>query len=301
MNVSRVKFQKIINTNIFFAFFLLQFIFVSSVFAMKPKFGAGEEKLREAYKGLWKSSRQSLFDGKVVADPAFGPKKGDLGISLVYELNQSQVRDRVNEIIEKLKEIDPEHYYYPEVDRHGTVIAFDVPSEEFALKKDKQDTRERIGKYKKIVAKVLNKIAPFWVSFAGLTASKSAVMLEGYPENSSSEIVENSMEVLRDAIREVASKEVLGLREQYAKGKGIFTHSCFIRFKKDKLENPEKFVKIFEQEDKALFEEPVLFKVDKMKLSILNWLNEEKRREVLGEYELAGERLNRLSEDKLEL
>lgn len=240
----------------------------------QEKNGVRSAELEIAYKKLWENNKAEVLKNNILVDRCFLPNDKRLGLTLLLNLNQGEIIEKLNNIINELRECEPEQYFYPEFDRHVTVLAIEAASEDFVLRDND------IEEYKKIISSVLEKIKQFNITFSGITASRGAVMITGYPDNFSNETSENYLEIIKRLLREKFSEFNIKLKEQYDDKSVSFAHSCFMRFT-GKLKNPEKFVELIEKNRTTHFGK---LTIKEMKFVLCDCINQKEKRKEFAEY-----------------
>lgn len=179
------------------------------------------------------------------------------GITLLIRPD-SQTKNKIQGFLEELKEIDPEQYYYPNSDIHITVMSIISCYDGFDL------TAISIPQYISMIEKSLMGISDLEIKLQGITASPSAIMIQGFPDS-------NSLNDLRNNIR--TNFQGSGLEESIDKRYAIQTvHSTVARFKKP-IKNKEKLISILEKYRNYNFGK---FKVESYYLVYNDWYQREK-------------------------
>lgn len=223
--------------------------------------------LQEKYDEIWNSSKEDILNNNIYIDSNLSNIENDkrLGLTVLIQI-KGEVLNKFLEIINQLKEIEPEQYYYPSTDMHITVIDFIGASEDFVFDENKVEI------YKKVLDKILKDFSRFNIEFKGLTASKGAIMIQGF--------FDDIFQELREKLREEVNKQGIELKERYKEVK--IAHSTITRFKQ-KLQNPEKLVNKIEELKNFDFG---TFEVKKILFVVHDWYNLNKKTKILGEYEL---------------
>ena len=220
------------------------------------------EILQESYDRIWDSSKENLLNNNIEIDENLSdiPDDKRLGLTVLIPLG-----DIFHQVIAQLREVEPDQYFYPATDTHITVIDFIGASEDFVL------DNKRIDIYKQILDNVFKDSLKFNIEFKGLTASKGAVMVQGF--------FDDALQKLRERLREEVNKQGIELKERYKVGTA---HSTIMRFKK-KLQNPEALAnKIEDMRNVDLG----IFEVNKILFVLHDWYNLKEKTKILAEYEL---------------
>lgn len=220
--------------------------------------------LETRYNEIWDSSKKDLLTNNIDVDEHLFDLEKDKrrGLTVLIPL-KGECLDKMEKIIDQLKEIEPNQYYYPKTDIHITVLDIISASDDFRF------DRKQAAIYKEILDNCLSKFSKFTIQFRGLTASKSAVMVQGF--------YDQALPKLREMLREEIKEQGVGLKERY---KIKTAHLTIARFKQ-KLQNPDKLVKKIEKNRKYEFG---LFVVKKILFVLHGWYNCREKTRVLGEY-----------------
>lgn len=225
-----------------------------------------KEFLQERYNEIWSSSKEFISSNNIEIDTNLSNIKKDKRFGLtVLAAIKGDVLNNFLEIINQLKEIEPNQYYYPPTDIHITILDFLSCSEDFVFDKN------QVELYKKITKKIIQNFPKFNIKFKGLTASKGAVMVQGF--------FGDELQKLRDSLREEVNKSGIELKEKY---KVRTSHSTVVRFK-EKLQNPEELVTKIEGLRNFNFG---VFEVKKIQFVLHDWYNLKEKTKILAEYEL---------------
>lgn len=222
--------------------------------------------LKNHYNQMWTNSKPSILKNEIVPDLHLNDLENDKrrGLSLVAPLNSS-LFSKVLGVMKKLEEIEPEQYYYPLENIHLTLMNITDFSENFVLDKKKREC------YKRIIKKVFRDSQLFEVEFKGITASKGAVIIQGF--------CNNAIRELREKLRQEALKEGIGLKEDY---KRETAHLTIIRFRK-KLRSPEEFANQIEELRNTKIG---IMQIKKARLVLHDWYNRKEKRKVIEEFPL---------------
>lgn len=157
--------------------------------------------LNEKYQAIDHRGRQLLLRGGDI-DPWLSDLEDDFrhGMSLIFTL-PAHVSRNIGFALGKLREVEPDQYYYPAKDMHVTVIDLIKATPEYALSTEQEQA------YLTAVRQAVKKIAPFRVSFQGLITSGSAVMVKG--------LYQPGLAELRQAVRHQVEAAGLQLQERY--------------------------------------------------------------------------------------
>ena len=213
--------------------------------------------LKEHYNQLYKKSAESILAGNYNLDSQINNKSDSrFGITLLIRPSE-KIKANIQFFLEKLKAIEPEQYYYPDSDIHITVMSIISCYEGFSLDKIK------VEDYIKIIQESLGDLGEIKIEFRGVTASPSALMIQGFPADES---LNNLRNKLRDNFKKSPLKQSIDSRYVIATA-----HSTVMRFQ-EKLQNPEKLIEITERFRDYDFGE---FTVDKVELVFNDWYQRE--------------------------
>lgn len=145
--------------------------------------------LNDHYNRLWLESLEKFGFGEFEPDRRIDDPNDDrYGLTLLIRPSL-KIRKKIAEVIQKLRPYAPEQYYYPVSDMHVTVLSIISCQSGFEI--DQINTEEYIS----VIQSAVDKCAPFSIEFKGITASPSAIMICGYPE-------EDALNTLRDHLRQ---------------------------------------------------------------------------------------------------
>lgn len=188
-------------------------------------------ELKNHYDKLFQNSKSKIIENNFVTDDLINHKSDNrYGITLVI-IPSHEVKEKVQFFLDKLKEVDPNQYYYRNTDIHITVMSIISCYPEFSERK------LDIDKYYNVIEKSVSEVAKFTIDFKGITASSSAVMVQGFPSN-------NNLNLIRENLRVNFKKT--NLEQSLDKRYSIQTaHSTVVRFSQ-KVKKLEKFLEVLE-------------------------------------------------------
>lgn len=209
--------------------------------------------LQKQYNQLYQKSSKDISEGNYTIDNQINDASDSrFGLTLLIRPSD-EVKDQIQSFLEELKEVDSKQYYYPNSDIHITLMAIISCYEGFTL------DLIRVEKYIEIIQKSLINVEKIRIDFKGVTASPSAIMIQGFP-------TDESLNNLRDKLRENFKKSDLeqNIDSRYA----IATaHSTVVRFQ-EKLEDAEQLIEVIAKFREFNFGE---FTVDKLELVYNDW------------------------------
>ena len=189
------------------------------------------------------------------------------GITLMIRPDD-KIGSGIENFLCKLREIEPEQYFYPESDIHITVLSIISCHSGFSL------SQIEMGNYIETIRKSLYGFPPFEIEFKGLTASPSCLMIRGFPKN-------NSLMQIRNNLR--ASFRNSTLEQSIDKRYAIQTsHATVVRFRKP-LHNKNSLFKAIEAYKNYSFG---TFTVNAFELVFNDWYNRQAHRQNLYHFEL---------------
>ena len=209
------------------------------------------EKFDAIYKMLWDTSFTLVSRGDIEIDRLITNPDADQrrGLTLIFrppvELKQS-----ILTFLDELRQIEPGQYYYPESDLHFTVLSL------FTATVDHQREYDRLKEYQNAVENTLTGIPPFEFRVSGLTVSKSAVMLCGYPRPDHLNAIRNTLR--QNLIRGGLSQ---GLDKRYVL---TAAHTTVMRFSRP-LVNPAGLAEFLQENKHKTFGEFVVDGLDLVK------------------------------------
>ncbi|AZO94626.1 mutarotase [Halocella sp. SP3-1] len=179
------------------------------------------------YNSLWKKSSTNFRNNIVELDNNLNRKSKDKrrGISLIGRLDSEIIR-KIMDFLGHCQLLEPDQYYYQAEDIHLTILSIISCYEGFKLNNFPREA------YGKIIAKSINEQAeqgPIKISFQGITASPSCIMVQGFPQS-------NRLKLLRECLRDNFKSSSLenSIDQRY---KLETAHSTVIRFKKPLASN----------------------------------------------------------------
>ena len=179
-----------------------------------------------------------------------------------------KIKNKIQEFLTQLKSIEPNQYYYNNSDIHITVMSIISCYAGFQLK------NINIQDYIDIINRSLVNEPNIEISFKGVTASPSCIMLKGFMNN-------EALNNIRNNLRENFKNS--GLEQSIDKRYTIQTaHSTIIRFKKP-LENIASFLNLIEKYKDFDFGS---FKVKQLELVYNDWYQKKQHVEKLFQFEV---------------
>jgi 2'-5' RNA ligase len=224
--------------------------------------------LTKHYNQLYKSSSEAILSGNYRLDVKINdPSDSRFGITLLLRPSE-KIKADIQLFLKELKAIEPSQYYYPYSDIHITVMSIISCYEGFSL------DQIAVESYIEIIQKSLADLAEIKIDFRGVTASNSAIMIQGFP---SDESLNNLRNKLRENFKNSALEQSIDSRYSIATA-----HSTVMRFR-EKLQNPEQLIQIANQFREYNFGE---FKADKLELVFNDWYQRERNTIQLKNFQL---------------
>ena len=213
--------------------------------------------LENHYKKLYNESINKISSDNYQIDNLIDSEKDKrFGLTLLIRPS-NEIKKEIHKFLKKIKEIEPNQYYYPNSDIHITVMSIISCYNDFDMSKID------IQKYIELTKKCLLKGIDLNITFKGITASPSGVMIQGFMNN-------NELNDIRDRLRKEFKNS--NLEQSLDKRYSIQTaHSTIIRFKTE-LSQKEKFLEIL---DKNINYDFGTFKVNKFELVYNDWYQRE--------------------------
>lgn len=185
--------------------------------------------LKEHYNNLYSEFLIKLNSSNVAVDEQlYSAADKRFGITLVI-VPPENVKEKIQLFLNELKKIEPEQYYYRNSDIHITVMSIISCYNNFSLEKI------NVKDYLTVINNCLSNIKNFSIEFCGITATQSAIMIQGFPSN-------NHLNLFRDNLRREFA--LTNLEQSLDKRYSIQTaHSTVVRFQ-NKIRQKEKFVQV---------------------------------------------------------
>lgn len=222
--------------------------------------------LKQHYSTLYNESIKKIVSDSYQIDNQIDSLSDNrFGITVLIRPD-SQTKKNIQSFLDELKQIDPQQYYYPSSDIHITVLSIISCYEGFNL------INISIQDYVKIIEKSLVGIPELDINFQGITASPSAVMIQGFTNTS-------SLNDLRNNLRTNFIDS--GLEQSIDKRYSLQTaHATVSRFRKEII-NKEKLIETLEKYRNFDFGK---FKIEKYHLVYNDWYQREQFVKALHEF-----------------
>lgn len=186
--------------------------------------------LQERYQQLWDGAIDEVRRGQVVIDPLLARREADQRRCItVLILPAAEVQGRVTAFLHELREIDSEQYYYEAAELHVTMLSL------FMATLDHARLLARYNEYLEAVGTALTQAPSFEIEFTGVTLSREAILVQGFPNNT---VLNDLREGLRRELRARGLNE--GLDGRYLLQ---MAHMTVVRFRQS-LRDSELFGRV---------------------------------------------------------
>ena len=213
--------------------------------------------LENHYKKLYHDSIDKISSDNYHIDTLIDSKNDRrFGLTLIIRPS-NEIKKKIQNFLKNIKEIEPNQYYYPNSDIHITVMSIISCYSDFDMSKID------VQKYIDLTEKCLLKGIDLNITFKGITASPSGVMVQGFMNN-------NELNDIRNRLR----KEFKNSNVEQSLDKRYLiqtAHSTIIRFRKE-LSQKEKFLELL---DNSINYDFGTFKVNKFELVYNDWYQRE--------------------------
>ncbi len=224
--------------------------------------------LTEHYNDLYKTSSEIISAGKYSIDSELKNEYDSrFGITLLIRPND-EIKANIQTFIDELKEAEPEQYFYPDSDIHVTVMSIISCSSDFNL------SQISPNEYIEVICRSLVNVEKIQIQFKGITASPSALMIQGFP---SDETLNNLRNRLRENFKSSDLQQSIDSRYSISTA-----HSTIMRFQ-EKLHGPKKLMAIAEKFRDYDFG---TFDVKNLELVYNDWYQRKSTTRVLGDFGL---------------
>ena len=183
--------------------------------------------LKDHYNTMWAQALSQFRKQQFQYDPLIDdPGDTRYGLALVARPS-AEVRNALLDTLNELRSAAPGQYYYPASDLHLTVLSIISCYPGFRL--PMIDPNE----YIRLIGEVIRPVRPLRITFEGLTASPSCILVQGFP-------ADEQLNLLRDNLRDAFQQSPLqqSIDERY---RLKTAHITAIRFRQP-LADPQGFV-----------------------------------------------------------
>lgn len=186
------------------------------------------ESVQAIYDSLWEKSFEKFKNNKFEFDYYLNHREEDKrrGLTIIGRL-QSEIVIRILDFLNECKLVEPNQYYYDGEDMHITILSIITCLNEFNIENINKE------KYVDIIKESIKVDGPLQISFKGITASPSCIMIQGFP-------MDNKLNSLRQQLRDNFKNSPLenSIDQRYILKTA---HSTVIRFK-NPITNKNLFV-----------------------------------------------------------
>lgn len=129
----------------------------------------------EIYDRLWNEAESYFQSGRVEIDPYLGQTTQDqrLGLSVIGRPSAA-VRERFTAFLNQVKLVAPKQHFYQDSEFHLTILSLFTATEAF------EPHWNKLAVYRAAVDQALRAGQAFAVHYQGVTASKNAVLVQGF-------------------------------------------------------------------------------------------------------------------------
>ena len=224
--------------------------------------------LKEHYDRLYINAVEKIKNGQYSIDRLIDSSTDNrFGITVIIRPS-IDVKNKIQDFLNELKKNNPNQYYYPSSDIHITVLSIISCHDGFDVK------TISIPDYSKIIQKSVENIKDLEIHFEGITASNSAIMIQGFTSN-------DSLNQLRNNLRENFKNSRLQ-QSMDARYTIQTAHSTVMRFR-EKMTDKEALLKTLEEYRNFDFGK---FKVERIELMYNDWYQRNHLTQQLHSFEL---------------
>lgn len=224
--------------------------------------------LEEHYNKLYNESIKKIMDDTYEVDGLINsPLDKRFGITLLARPSK-KIKNNIQKFLNDIKTVEPYQYYYNDSDIHITVMSIISCYEGFQLKSI------NISEYIDLISKSLINHPNIEITFRGISASPSCIMVQGFMNN-------NFLNLIRNNLRENFKNS--NLQQSLDKRYPIQTaHTTVIRFQKEFSNKPE-FLRLIDTFRNYNFGS---FQVKKLELVFNDWYQKESLVKKLYEFSI---------------
>jgi 2'-5' RNA ligase len=226
------------------------------------------KNLHKLYNDLYNESSQKILNENYSIDSNIdNPADKRFGMTLVIK-PEIETKNKIQNFLNELKTIEPEQYYYSNPDLHVTALSIISCYEGFNL------ADITVSEYSKIIAESLESLCEFEIEFKGITASDSAIMIQGYPKT-------KTLNEIRENLRSNFGKSSLqkSIDRRYPL---TAAHITVLRFRK-KLNDASQFINYIEKYRDYDFGTS---KINKLDLVYNDWYQRKEVVQKLAEFDI---------------
>ena len=224
--------------------------------------------LHKLYTDLYNESYQKILNEDYSIDLNIdNPADKRFGLTLLIK-PQIETKNKIQNFLTELKDIEPQQYYYSNADLHITALSIISCYDGLSL------SDINVSEYSKTIAKSLESVSEFEIEFKGITASESAIMIQGFPKTETlNEIREN----LRSNFGKSSLQKSIDRRYRLTAA-----HITVMRFRK-KLNDASQFINYIEKYRDYDFGTS---KISKLDFTYNDWYQREEVVQKLAEFKI---------------
>ncbi|HKJ42754.1 MAG TPA: 2'-5' RNA ligase family protein [Sunxiuqinia sp.] len=224
--------------------------------------------LPDHYDLLYRNAVQKIKSGQYQADSLIDSLDDHrMGVTLLLRPSP-KVNNNIQQFLYELKAIDPTQYYYPNSDMHITVLSIISCYSGFKL------SQIDVDEYVEVIRQSIPRQPILEISFSGITASPSCVMIQGFPIDGSLNEIRNR---LRTNFQQTNLMQSIDQRYQLQTA-----HSTVARFRTE-LKQKSKFIAVMDRYRDFDFG---TFRVDALELVYNDWYQRQERVQRLHRFDL---------------
>ena len=188
---------------------------------------------QEIYNQLYHSSKHILRSGKIDIDKNLHGLENDnrRGLSIILRPD-GNTANQIERFQDEMQKIESRQYYQPKTDLHITVLSIITAYEGFKME------QIDLEHYINIISEILKHQERFSILLQGVTCSQGAVMIQGFDESGSLQIIREN---IKQAFKNSRLKDSLDSR--YNLKTAHFTVARFMKLLKD----PQSYYEIIEK------------------------------------------------------
>lgn len=224
--------------------------------------------LHKLYTDLYNESCQKILNEDYSIDLNIdNPADKRFGLTLLIK-PQIETKNKIQNFLTELKDIEPQQYYYSNADLHITALSIISCYDGLSL------SDINVSEYSKTIAKSLESVSEFEIEFKGITASESAIMIQGFPKT-------ETLNEIRENLRSNFGKSSLqkSIDRRYPL---TAAHITVMRFRK-KLNDASQFINYIEKYRDYDFGTS---KISKLDFTYNDWYQREEVVQKLAEFKI---------------
>lgn len=224
--------------------------------------------LNKLYTDLYNESCQKILNEDYSIDLNIdNPADKRFGLTLLIK-PQIETKNKIQNFLTELKDIEPQQYYYSNADLHITALSIISCYDGLSL------SDINVSEYSKTIAKSLESVSEFEIEFKGITASESAIMIQGFPKT-------ETLNEIRENLRSNFGKSSLqkSIDRRYPL---TAAHITVMRFRK-KLNDASQFINYIEKYRDYDFGTS---KISKLDFTYNDWYQREEVVQKLAEFKI---------------